>query len=87
MGKLYREMIIEKDRVIFEEKEKKFEKYRNKIPDLLKTSKQCHYQQFFEANKKSQKFYGKEFTTYILEKKAIKTVLVPCQLREISSKP
>ena len=80
MGKLYREMIIEKDRVIFEEKEKKFEKYRNKIPDLLKTSKQCHYQQF-------QKFYGKEFTTYILEKKAIKTVLVPCQLREISSKP
>ena len=37
-------------------KKKKFKKYRNKITDLLRIRKQSHYQQFFEANKKTQKF-------------------------------
>ena len=44
----------EKERVIRKGKEKKFKKYRNKITDLLRISKQSHHQPFFEDNKKAQ---------------------------------
>ena len=47
--------------------------------DSLRISKQPHYQcQFFEANKKTQKFYGQGIHNIILNKKTSnKTVLVP----------
>ena len=44
----------EKERVIRKGKEKKFKKYRNKITDLLRISKQSYHQPFFEGNKKAQ---------------------------------
>ena len=34
-------------------KHKKIKKYRNKVPDLLKTSKHAHYHKYFEENKKN----------------------------------
>ena len=34
-------------------KNRKTQKYRNKITDLLKTSKQAHYHKYFEENKKN----------------------------------
>ena len=43
-------MIKKKDRLIKIEKHKKFKKYRNKITDLLNTSKQAHYHKYFEEN-------------------------------------
>ena len=46
-------MIKEKDQLIKIEKHKKFKKYRNKITDLLKTSKRAHYHKHFEENKKN----------------------------------
>ena len=46
-------MIKEKDQLIKAEKHKKNLKYRNKITDLLKTSKQAHYHKYFEENKKN----------------------------------
>lgn len=70
-------MVREKDWVIREEKEKEIQKYRNKIADLLRISKKSHHQQFFETNKKTKNFYGSEFTSYILKRITIKTVVVP----------
>ena len=70
-------MVREKDSVIREEKEKEIQKYRNKIADLLRISKKSHHQQFFETNKKTKNFYGSEFTSYILKRITIKTVVVP----------
>ena len=46
-------MIKENDQLIKAEKHKKNLKYRNKITDLLKTSKQAHYHKYFEENKKN----------------------------------
>ena len=46
-------MLKEKDALINIEKDKKFKTYRNKITDLLKTSKQAHYHKYFEENKKN----------------------------------
>ena len=51
--KIYKQMIKEKDQLIKTEKHKKILKYRNKITDLLKTSKQAHYHKYFEENKKN----------------------------------
>ena len=52
-GKIYKQMIKEKNQLIKTEKHKKILKYRNKITDLLKTSKQAHYHKYFEENKKN----------------------------------
>ena len=51
--KIYKQMLKEKDALINIEKHKKFKTYRNKITDLLKTSKQAHYHKYFEENKKN----------------------------------
>ena len=36
-------------------KEKSFNKYRNKIVDLIKINKKSHYQKFFEENMRNSK--------------------------------
>ena len=48
-------MLKEKDALINIEKHKKIKTYRNKITDLLKTSKHAHYHKYFEENKKNWK--------------------------------
>ena len=46
-------MIKEKDQLLKIKKHKKIKKYRNKITDLLKASKQVHYHKYFEEKKKN----------------------------------
>ena len=53
--KLYKEAIKEKKSRKKIQKRETYRKYRNKIVDLLKVSKQTHYQKYFEDNKKSYK--------------------------------
>ena len=53
--KLYKEAIKEKKSRKKIQKRETYRKYRNKIVDLLKVSKQTHYQKYFEDNKKSCK--------------------------------
>lgn len=49
-------MVKEKGRAIHEEKEKKFQKYRNKINDLLRISKQFYYNNSLKLIKKPKSF-------------------------------
>ena len=52
--RIYKQMIKEKYLLIKTEKHKKNLKYRDKITDLLKQSKQTHYHKYFEENKKNR---------------------------------
>ena len=52
--KIYKQIIMEKDQ-LKNRKTQKILKYQNKITDLLKTSKQAHYQKYFEENKKNDR--------------------------------
>lgn len=49
-------MVKEKGTVIREEKEKKFQKYRNQINDLLRISKQFYYNNSLKLIKKPKSF-------------------------------
>ena len=51
--KLYKEMIKEKNILTKVLKHESFKKYRNQIINLLRVSKQTHYNKFFEENKKN----------------------------------
>ena len=52
--KIQKQMIKEKYLLIKTDKHKKILKYRNKITDLLKPTKQTHYHKYFEENKKNR---------------------------------
>ena len=49
--KLYKEMIKEKHVLTKVLKQESFKKYRNQIINLLRVSKQTHYNKYFEENK------------------------------------
>ena len=68
-------MIKEKDQLIKTEKHKKLKKYRNKVTDLLKTSKQAHYHNYFEENKKNCRALWIGITTFSILKTKIKQIL------------
>ena len=53
--KLYKEMIKAKNDQIKKRKHEIYKTYRNKIVDLLQVSRKCHYQKYFEENKKSSR--------------------------------
>ena len=53
--KLYREMVKAKNNHVKIQKDKSYKSYRNKIVDLLKTSKRNHHKKYFEENKKNCK--------------------------------
>ena len=73
--KIYKQMIKEKDQLIKTEKHKKFKKYRNKVTDLLKTSKQAHYHNYFEENKKNCRALWIGITKFSILKTKIKQIL------------
>ena len=52
--KLYKEAIKEKDSQKKIQKHEAYRKYRNKLVDLLKVSKQTHYKKYFEDNRKNR---------------------------------
>ena len=47
-----------------------FKKYQNKIPDLLRISRQSHYQEYFSDNKKNAKALWQEIHEIIYSKKS-----------------
>ena len=51
--KLYNEMIQANDDQIKKKTQEIYKTYRNKIVDLLRVSRKCHYQKYFNENKKS----------------------------------
>ena len=53
--KLYKEMIKAKNDKIKKRKHEIYKTYRNKIADLLQVSRKCHYQKYFEENKKNSR--------------------------------
>ena len=53
--KLYKEMIKAKNDQIKKRKHEIYKTYRNKIVDLLRVSRKCHYQKYFEENKKNSR--------------------------------
>ena len=53
--KLYKEMIKAKYDQIKKRKHEIYKTYRNKIVDLLRVSRKCHYQKYFEENKKNSR--------------------------------
>ena len=66
-------MIKEKDQLKKTKKHKTFKKYRNKITDLLKTSKQAHYHKYFEENKKNCRALWIEIKKIVYSKNKNKT--------------
>ena len=53
--KLYKQMIEAKNKQQKLIKHKLYKKYRNKIIELIRQSKETHYQHHFEQNKKDSK--------------------------------
>ena len=53
--KLYKQFIKSKNSQTREIKQAAFKKYRNKIIDLLRRSRQSYYQKYFSDNKKNAK--------------------------------
>ena len=55
---LYKEMIKEKNVLTKVLKHESFKKYRNQIINLLRVSKQTHYNKYFEETKITAELYG-----------------------------
>ena len=53
--KFYKQMIKTKSKQQKLSKHNSYKKYRNKITELLKISRQTYYQKYFEKNKKNSK--------------------------------
>ena len=71
--KLYKKFIKSKNNQTREIKQAAFKKYRNKITDLLWTSRQSYYQKYFSDNKKNAQALGQGIHEIIYSKKAAKT--------------
>ena len=51
--KLYKQMIKQKDAILKNQKQMLYKRYRNKIVDLLKITKEAFYKKFFQENRKN----------------------------------
>ena len=67
--KFYKQMIKAKNRQQKLIKLESYKKYRNKIIELIRQSKQTYYQHHFEQNKKAPKQYGKVYMKLYLPQK------------------
>ena len=63
--RLYKDIIRTKNIQLCQIKEKSFNKYRNKIVDLVKINRKLHYQKFFEENEKFQSYMARYSRYYI----------------------
>ena len=76
--KLYKEMIKAKNDQIKKRKHEIYKTYRNKIVDLLRVSRKCHYSKFFEENKKSSRAIWQSIHDIVYSRKVERTIpLVP----------
>ena len=53
--KFYKQILKTKSKQQESSKHNSYKKYKNKITELLKISRQTYYQKYFEKNKKSSK--------------------------------
>ena len=70
---LYKQFFKSKNNQTREIKQAGFKKYRNKITDLLRISRQSHYQKYFSDNKKKSKALWQGIHKIIYSKKVGKT--------------
>ena len=52
-GKLYKQMIKQKEVILKNQKQMLFKRYRNKIVDLLKITKEAYYKNYIQENRKN----------------------------------
>ena len=52
-GKLYKHMIKQKEALLKNKKQMLFKRYRKKIVDLLKITKEAYYKNYIQENKKN----------------------------------
>ena len=74
-NKLYKQMIKAKNKRQKLIKHESYKKYRNKIIELIRQSKQTFYQHHFEQNKKDPKQYGKVSMKSYLPQKIKRVVM------------
>ena len=70
--KLYKKMIKAKNDQIKKRKHEIYKTYRNKIVDLLRVNRKCHYQKYFEENKKSSRALWQGIHDIVYSKKSKK---------------
>ena len=51
--KLYKQMIKQKDAILKNQKQMLYKRYRNKIVDLLKITKEAYHKNYFQENRKN----------------------------------
>ena len=66
-------MIKAKNDQIKKRKPEIYKTYRNKIVDLLRVSRKCHYQKYFEENKKSSRAVWQGIHDIVYSKKSKKS--------------
>ena len=65
-------MIKAKNDQIKKRKHEIYKTYRNKIVDLLRVNRKCHYQKYFEENKKSSRALWQGIHDIVYSKKSKK---------------
>ena len=74
--KLYKEMIKAKNDQIKKRKHEIYKTYRNKIVDLLRVSRKCHYQKYFKKIRKALELSDEVFMLISYFKKVKRTILL-----------
>ena len=72
--KLYKQMIKQKDAILKNQKQMLYKRYRNKIVDLLKITKEAYYKNCFQENRKNSRALWSGINEIIYSKKSSKTI-------------
>ena len=72
--KLYKQMIKQKDAILKNQKQMLYKRYRNKIVDLLKITKEAYYKKYFQENRKNSRALWSGINQIIYAKKSSKTI-------------
>ena len=72
--KLYKQMIKQKDAILKNQKQMLYKRYRNKIVDLLKITKEAYYKNYFQESRKNSRALWSGINEIIYSKKSSKTI-------------
>ena len=67
-------MIKQKEALLKNQKQMLFKRYRNKIVDLLKITKEAYYKNYFQENRKNSRALWSRINEIIYSKKSSKTI-------------
>ena len=67
-------MIKQKDAILKNQKQMLYKRYRNKIVDLLKITKEAYYKNYFQENRKNSRALWSGINEIIYSKKSSKTI-------------